>query len=112
MSDNVNVSFSPVQGDWVVISREPLGSNEPPHISMERLIGWSISIRYGQVSAEGVSASGFCCANDHIEHSYVYGDDICPNGKTWRELYNDTRHSNDDHKVLTKEDLGENWKYR
>lgn len=111
MSDNPQISFSPANGDWFVISREPLGSGEPARISMERLIGWSISIEGGRVHVEGVSASDSCGVFDHIDHSYVFGDDVCPNGKTWRELYNDTPHYNDDFKVLSKEDLGEKWKY-
>lgn len=111
MTDKTQINFSPVNGDWFTISRESLGPDEPARISMERIIGWAVFIENGQIRTEGVSPSGFCNAFEHIDHSYVYGDDLSPNGKTWRELYNLTPHYNDDFKVLTKEELGGDWKY-
>jgi hypothetical protein len=58
---------------WTVVSDEP---RTPDHSTQDRF--------------EGIDANGFGHLEDFIEYGYVHGDDIAPNGKNWRTVFNET----------------------
>jgi hypothetical protein len=39
---------------------------------------------------EGVDSNGNGHVDDNMDYDYVHGDDLAPNGKSWRIVFNET----------------------
>jgi hypothetical protein len=81
-------------GDWFRIQIEHV-SGEEDHIVMSRVCAWAVvsdelSSPGIEDSIEGIDSCGYGHTDDYLNYFYVYGEDIAPNGKSWRTVFNET----------------------
>jgi hypothetical protein len=73
-------------GDWFQIQGIPLGEERGVEYIMSRIIGWAVFDQY----IEGITASGYRPDNGTSPLFNVYGDDLAPIGKSWKEIFNNS----------------------
>ncbi len=59
---------------------------------MSRVCVWAV-VSYEPSSAdliEGIDSNGYAHIDEHLDYFYVYGDDLAPNGKSLRTVFNET----------------------
>ena len=82
-------------GDWFRLTIEHL-EGEKKRIVMSRVCGWAV-LTYDPPApdkirdwVEGADSNGYGHVDDNMDHAYVHGDDLAPNGKSWRAVFNET----------------------
>lgn len=79
----------PASGDWFAI--EAVRVDGPPKtvVTLSRVCVWAL-VDYEELQSEvqGLNSTGCPVLDEDIHRSYVYGDDLAPNGKTWKEIFN------------------------
>lgn len=97
MLDHIKQIIAPT-GDWFRIQIERADIPERNNIiTMTRVVAWAV-VRdeprspedINQDRFEGVNADGYLHFDEDIEFEYVHGDDIAPNGKAWRTVFNES----------------------
>jgi hypothetical protein len=77
-------------GDWFVIQIEHLGDRKKRCL-MSRVAVWAVVTEEAMDDAvEGIDSAGFGRVDHFCDYVYVHGDDLAPNGQSWRELFNET----------------------
>lgn len=77
-------------GDWYQIMEEHMSGKENNCV-MSRIVAWAIVTGDDIVDhVEGITSMGYGHVEDRFDHWYVCGDDVAPNGKTWRDIFNKT----------------------
>jgi len=82
-------------GDWFQLTIEHLERGKK-HIVMSRVCGWAV-MTYDPPAPdkiadwiEGVGSIGYGHVDENMDYDYVHGDDLAPNGKSWRTVFNET----------------------
>jgi hypothetical protein len=74
-------------GDWFQLQIESLPEGED-RIVMSRICAWAV-MSGGNEWVEAVDTDGYG-RDEHFVYFSVHGDDLAPNGKTWRIVFNET----------------------
>ena len=79
-----------LSGDWFVIQSEHLGGGKKRWV-MSRVAVWAVVTEEELDDAvEGINSIGLGHVEDRLAYFYVHGDDLAPNGMSWRDLFNET----------------------
>jgi hypothetical protein len=109
MPDHFEQIIAPT-GDWFRIQIERADIPEKrTFLTMTRVVAWAImsnqppSLDEISERFEGINADGYPHLEDDygVQYEYVHGDDIAPNGKTWRAVFNETPSSSWGHKDIS-----------
>ena len=77
-------------GDWFAIQIEHLGGGKKRCV-MSRVAVWAVVTEEKLDDAvEGIDSIGLGHVEDRLNYFYVHGDDLAPNGLSWRDLFNET----------------------
>lgn len=96
MSERIKQIIAP-SGDWfrIVIERVDIPAKRT-RIVMSRVTAWAVvseeppSPDKVTERFEGIDSHGYWHLDEDIDYEYVHGDDIAPNGKPWRDVFNET----------------------
>jgi len=95
MSEKRIKQLVPASGDWFKMNIEHLDGNKK-HIVMSRVCAWAVmtheppSLDKIIDSIEGIDSDGYGHVDEDLDYVYVHGDDLSPNGKSWRTVFNET----------------------
>jgi hypothetical protein len=77
-------------GDWFAIQIEHLGGGKKSWV-MSRVAVWAVvTAEASDDVVEGIDSIGLGHIEDRLDYFYVHGDDLAPNGMSWRDLFNET----------------------
>jgi hypothetical protein len=77
-------------GDWFTIQIEHRRGREERCV-MSRVAVWAVvTAEAADDRVEGMNAIGSGHVEERSDYFYVHGDDLAPNGLTWRDLFNET----------------------
>lgn len=88
--EDIYQEIVPCSGNWFQISIEYFGPIKPSRCVMTRVALWGRKRINGGDFIEGIDSIGAGHVFNDMDYFYVYGDDKCPTGKTWNELFNET----------------------
>jgi hypothetical protein len=99
MSKHIKQIIAPT-GDWFRIHIERANiPAERTYLTMSRVVAWAVvseeppSPDKIPERFEGIDSNGYGHLDEDTDYEYVHGDDVAPNGKPWRDVFNETRHS-------------------
>jgi hypothetical protein len=78
-------------GDWFRIQVDHVDIPVKRKIvTMGRVTAWVVTEGEGEIDLiEGISVDGTGHMDESIDYGYVHGDDLAPNAKTWRQVFNE-----------------------
>jgi len=81
-----------VSGDWFQIQVEHSVEDNSDRLVMSRVIAWAV-VSYGPTHHEelfqGIDSNGLG-PSEELQYVYVHGDDLAPDGRAWRVVFNET----------------------